>query len=89
MFRFSGLQCELLRVGVFLSMSWSSPELLCIMVFPSLSLLLGSIAQSGLVSPKTLMEALYVLWLATGCARAFSFTVLLRVHFLSFSIEGG
>jgi hypothetical protein len=65
MFRFSGLQCELLRVGVFLAMSWSSPELLFIMVFPSLSLLLGSIAQSGLVSPRTLMEALYMLWLAT------------------------
>jgi hypothetical protein len=34
-------------------------------------LLLGSIAQSGLVSPKTLMEALYMLWLAMVCAWAF------------------
>jgi hypothetical protein len=54
MFQFFRLQCELLRVGVFLAMSWPSRELLCIMVLPSLSLLLGSIAQSGLVSPKSL-----------------------------------
>jgi hypothetical protein len=35
MFQFSGLHYVLLRVGVFLEMSWSSPEFLCIMVFPS------------------------------------------------------
>jgi hypothetical protein len=41
-------------------MFWSSPELLCIMAFPPLSVFLGSFAQSGLVSPRTLMEVVYV-----------------------------
>jgi hypothetical protein len=42
---------------VFLAMSWLILELLCIMALPPLSLLLGSFAQSGLVSPRTLIEA--------------------------------
>jgi hypothetical protein len=53
-------------------MSWLILELLRIMALLSLSLSLGSFAQSGLVLPRILMEALYVLWLAMGCARELS-----------------
>jgi hypothetical protein len=67
-FRSSGLQCELFKV---LSLSWPSPELLVIMVFPSLSLLLGKHCTVGFNITQNFNGSIIHALVGHGCAWAF------------------